>query len=45
MNTTFYMFYRAQYRFHGTSVIMLAISRDGIHFNKTYRVILYRSPS
>ncbi len=41
VNNTFYMFYRAQYRFHGTSVIMLAISRDGIHFNKTYKVVLY----
>ncbi|RLG88890.1 MAG: hypothetical protein DRO16_04665, partial [Thermoprotei archaeon] len=41
VNDTFYMFYRAQYRFHGTSVIMLAISWDGIHFNKTYKVVLY----
>ncbi|MCD6301553.1 MAG: hypothetical protein J7L82_05730 [Staphylothermus sp.] len=41
VNNTFYMFYRAQYRFHGTSITMLAISRDEIHFNKTHKMILY----
>ncbi|NPA96932.1 MAG: glycosidase, partial [Crenarchaeota archaeon] len=41
VNGTFYMFYRAQARWRGTSVIMLAVSRDGVHFKKLGKVVLY----
>ncbi len=34
VNGTFFMFYRAQEKWRGTSVIMLAVSTDGIHFTK-----------
>jgi len=41
VNGTFYMFYRAQSKWHGTSVIMLAISYDGIHFEKLNLTVIY----
>ena len=43
VNGTFYMLYRAQARWRGVSVIMLAVSRDGIHFRKLGKVVLYPS--
>jgi len=41
VNGTFYMFYRARARWGGTSVIMLAVSRDGVHFRRLGKVVLY----
>jgi len=35
------MFYRAQSEWHGTSVIMLATSYDGIHFEKLNLTVIY----
>ena len=39
-NGTFYIFYRAQARWWGTSVIGLAVSKDGIKFNKLPKPVL-----
>ncbi|RLG87760.1 MAG: glycosidase [Thermoprotei archaeon] len=39
-NGTYLMFYRAQASWRGTSVIMMAKSYDGIHFNRTGIVAL-----
>ncbi len=40
VNGIFYMFYRAQSVWHGTSVIMLAVSYDGAHFVKLNLTVL-----
>ncbi|WFO75059.1 family 43 glycosylhydrolase [Desulfurococcaceae archaeon MEX13E-LK6-19] len=41
VNGTFYLFYRAQKAWHGTSVIMLAVSRDGVNFVRLNLTVLY----
>lgn len=41
VNGIFYMFYRAQAKWRGTSVIILAVSKDGVHFKRLGKVVLY----